>query len=274
MSQDAQLKPTTTLAFLKFYGSDFLNSTASWSMEERGLYITLLWYSWVNDGLPADVGRIERMAPGAAQAWEVLGGKFPVAEDGKRRNPRQERDRAALLDQYRKWSDRGKAGASARWSSNATSIPEASPKHCLPDGNQISDIRYQIERERDNLLIPSDERAIVKAQGAIQAAPKAQVVYASFSEARRAPIRAEDIERVWGRFPRKVGKLKAMTLIPVAIRRIMDEWDHDKPDDAIIYLMERIDALAKKHKNGDPKFIPHPSTWLNQGRYLDPIEAQ
>jgi hypothetical protein len=117
------------------------------------------------------------------------------------------------------------------------------------------------------------EPVYVHKPNAIQANRSVEV-RASVSERRRAAIPHDAIERVWQRFPRKVGKLKALALIPGAIRRIMEEWDHETPDDAIIYLIERIDALAKAHKSGDPKFIPHPATWLNQGRYLDPEEQK
>jgi hypothetical protein len=53
-----------------------------------------------------------------------------------------------------------------------------------------------------------------------------------------------------------------------------DSKRHDEPTDALIYMGERIDALAQRHCTTDPKFIPHPATWLGQGRYLDPVETQ
>jgi len=53
----------------------------------------------------------------------------------------------------------------------------------------------------------------------------------------------------------------------------MEDFEHDEPTDALIWMQERIDALAKEHKTTDPKFVPHPATWLGQGRYLDPVET-
>jgi uncharacterized protein YdaU (DUF1376 family) len=274
-------EPGNQLAFLKFYGSDFLNSTAGWSMEERGLYVTLLWYAWVNDGLPREVDRIDRMAPGAKTCWEALESKFPESPDGKRRNPRQERDRESMLQQWEAMSRRGAQGAAKRWNRDAPAMPQAmpdamlqaSPKQCSSNGIQIQN-QIQIQRDIDTSIIVADDPVYrLDNTQAIQASRPTVMVHASIGRARRFPVASADLERIWARFPRKVGKLKAMRLIEQAIRRLMDDWDHEKPDDAVIFLIERIDALAKKHKTGDPKFIPHPATWLNQGRYLDPEET-
>jgi hypothetical protein len=64
-----------------------------------------------------------------------------------------------------------------------------------------------------------------------------------------------------------------MALLDKGVREIMEDIEHDEPTDALIYMGERIDALAHKHRTTDPKFIPHPATWLSQGRYLDPEET-
>jgi hypothetical protein len=58
-----------------------------------------------------------------------------------------------------------------------------------------------------------------------------------------------------------------------SVREVMEDFEHDEPTDALIWMEERIDALAKQHKTTDPKFVPHPATWLGQGRYLDPVET-
>jgi hypothetical protein len=82
---------------------------------------------------------------------------------------------------------------------------------------------------------------------------------------RRATIPQAALDALWQRFPRKVGRKKALVLLDKAVREVMDDFEHDEPHDALIWM--------KQHKLTDPKFIPHPATWLGQGRYLDPVET-
>ncbi len=95
-----------------FFPRDFLAATIGWPAATRGHYITLLCVQWEQGSLPADPKRLEAISPGVAAEWAELEGKFPVGEDGKRRNPRLEKERA-----YRdSRSAAGKAAAAARWS--------------------------------------------------------------------------------------------------------------------------------------------------------------
>lgn len=67
-------------------------------------------------------------------------------------------------------------------------------------------------------------------------------------------------EEFWLAYPRKVGKLEARRKFDIAVRRL------NRPDALAIML----GALARA-KSGwtDPQFVPHPSTWLHQGRWDD-----
>ena len=68
----------------------------------------------------------------------------------------------------------------------------------------------------------------------------------------------------WELYPRKVGKLAARKQFEKALRE-------DSFENIINGLKE-----YKKHLPDDPKFIPHPKTFLSQGRWMDeenkPIE--
>lgn len=81
-----------------------------------------------------------------------------------------------------------------------------------------------------------------------------------------------EIERVWSEFPRKVGKLKAMPAIAKAIRIVSDERGIE-PMQAVDFLVESVRRLSKQSRDKDTQYVPHPITWLNQGRYLDPVGA-
>jgi hypothetical protein len=75
----------------------------------------------------------------------------------------------------------------------------------------------------------------------------------------------ELFDRFWAEYPRKVGKANC--------RKI---WDRLRPS---VELSEKIIAAVKAYKRTDQwlkengQFIPHPSTWLNQGRWEDEIPA-
>ena len=70
-----------------------------------------------------------------------------------------------------------------------------------------------------------------------------------------------DFETFWNEYPRKEGKRKAF-----------ESWLKVSPDSS---LQEIILKSVDKHKAGrgwtedDGKYIPHPTTWLNQARWED-----
>ena len=97
-----------------FFPRDFLASTIGWPAAARGHYITLLCVAWEQDGLPGDPRRVAAISPGLAEDWPEWEEKFPVGDDGRRRNPRLERERAYRMVR----SEAGKAGAASRWGEN------------------------------------------------------------------------------------------------------------------------------------------------------------
>jgi hypothetical protein len=75
------------------------------------------------------------------------------------------------------------------------------------------------------------------------------------SEGRRYADSAFD--DFWAAYPRKVGRLAAKR-----------EWDKIRPDED---LVRRIAAALEWQREtwSDPQYIPHPRTWLHQGRWDD-----
>lgn len=64
----------------------------------------------------------------------------------------------------------------------------------------------------------------------------------------------------WNAYPRKIAKGNAESA-----------WKKIKPDEQL--LQEILDAIAKQKPTWtDPKFIPHPATWLNGKRWLDGVD--
>ena len=100
--------------YMPLYVRDFLTSTIGWTAAERGHYLTLLMLQWDRDGLAVDIESLERLSPGVGDVWAVLQDKFPVADDGLRRNARLEQHRERAVELRRKRSEAGKAAAAAR----------------------------------------------------------------------------------------------------------------------------------------------------------------
>lgn len=73
----------------------------------------------------------------------------------------------------------------------------------------------------------------------------------------------EAFESFWSCYPRKIGKLAAKK-----------SWDRISPD---IDMTKRIMSSVEDQKQSEMwkkeqgRFIPHPSTWLNQGRWDDEV---
>jgi len=65
----------------------------------------------------------------------------------------------------------------------------------------------------------------------------------------------------WDAYPRKVGKGAARKAFSQALKKADVE-----------VIAKGLDALIEERRGKDPKYTPHPATWLNQERWLD--EAQ
>jgi hypothetical protein len=76
---------------------------------------------------------------------------------------------------------------------------------------------------------------------------------------RKRHMYSVEFEAWWIHYPLKVAKRKAFT----AYKHAAKEVGTDKLQEAVIAFSNS--DIAK----GDRKYIPHPATWLNQGRYED-----
>ncbi len=75
---------------------------------------------------------------------------------------------------------------------------------------------------------------------------------------------SEDFERFWAAYPRRVGKGQARRAWATAIKRGND------PET----IIEAAGRFTATRGNQDPKFTPHPSTWLNGERWGDAPEPE
>lgn len=75
-------------------------------------------------------------------------------------------------------------------------------------------------------------------------------------------ISSDDFETFWSIYPRKIGKGAARTAFEKACKK----------ENAQI-ILQFAEAYANSSDLPDLQFIPHPSTWLNQERWSDDLNA-
>ena len=76
------------------------------------------------------------------------------------------------------------------------------------------------------------------------------------------PSPADGFEAFWSDYPRKVGKGAAVKAWKAATRKTNPQAIRDG-------LRRQLPAMTQQ----EPRFIPHPSTWLNGERWTDDPEA-
>ena len=67
-------------------------------------------------------------------------------------------------------------------------------------------------------------------------------------------------EKFWKVYPRKVAKKQAAKIF-----KKIQEKDHKN-------LLKGVVLFSEEKKNTDIQYIPHPSTWLNQERWMDYLD--
>ncbi len=68
-----------------------------------------------------------------------------------------------------------------------------------------------------------------------------------------------DFDHFWSAYPRKVGKQKCLRW-----------WKSHKPDATLLQkMLAALEQQTRSRQWQDPQYIPHPYTWLNQGRWED-----
>ena len=71
----------------------------------------------------------------------------------------------------------------------------------------------------------------------------------------------ELFESFWKVYPRKVGKEKCRNWFK----------SHKPKEELVQKMIEAVEEQKKSKQWSDPQYIPHPYTWLNQGRWEDEL---
>jgi hypothetical protein len=82
---------------------------------------------------------------------------------------------------------------------------------------------------------------------------------------KKPPAEDADFIAFWAVYPKRVAKEEARTAFAKAVHRLTDSG---RANPAAM-LVERAKAFGVAKQDADPKFIPHPATWLNKGQFDD-----
>jgi len=106
-----------------FYPERWTHGTRLMTKVERCDYIDLLCQQWTDDGLPAELDMIARLLGyrKPSQIPSILLEKFPISDDGKRRNPRLEIEREKQRERIEKRRIGAQITNAKRWQKESPS---------------------------------------------------------------------------------------------------------------------------------------------------------
>lgn len=216
-----------------FHIGDYVAHTRHLSPIEDLAYRRLLDAYYLHEGpLTEEVAVIARrigLRDHVPEVETVLNEFFEASPDGWRHGRCDEE-----IARYKAMVDGGRNGAAKRWAKGGDAPPIARAKGGHKGGDKGGQTPPNGNQNQNQNQEPSPP----------------------------IPPKGPDLfDEFWSAYPRKVGK--------DAAQRAFDKRKPDRP------LLDRMLAAVAKQKaspdwtKDDGQFIPHPATWLNQGRWQD-----
>jgi len=241
-----------------WYPERWLAGTADMTEVERARYFQLLCHSWLRDGLPNDPAVLARLAGGKLS--DAVLSKFPVCEDGLRRNARLEAERAEQRERITK----ARASANARWGKNKQS------SICSDDANA------SVEHMRThNLSITSPLTTHHSPQSVPLALPNSVTTSEPTRPAERPRVEVED----WLPNPNAAEAESIVRLYPAngnryeAQRAVLEAI---KAGESPQTIRSKVEAHAAKFRALHPsqrRFCPGLAVYFSEGRWNDDPEG-
>lgn len=180
-------------------------------------------------------------------------GKRQVQDEGATERKRLQREREKLE----------KERASLESLANEITLKKQHLKNCATGCHEMSQpvTECHLEQNRTEKNIEDTKTPPSPSQGGGEAC-------ASLPTLRRGKQPAEynaDFEAFWREYPRKVGKDAAW--------KVYKRRKHEIPTgEGMAAILARHSQTEQWQREGG-QFIPHPATWLNQGRWADDVET-
>jgi Protein of unknown function (DUF1376) len=249
---------------VKWYKHDpaaFLEGAIGLNAEERGFYITIIDLLCARDGIGVTDELVYKAIGCNPRTWQSIKerlarkGKIWTLEDGTLMAKRVE----YVLNEARMHAERQSKRARNRWEKDAAV-------------NKINDLQMPLANmptttttTKENTKRKSEAKTNGNGSGETLAA-KAPPEF-EFEQEQAVPSLAEladqEFERWWKLYPRKIGKRKAREAYAKARKKVLEQ-----------ILIGGAKQASTQFAETDPKFIPHPATWLNGERWTDEQNQQ
>lgn len=265
------------IARIDFYFEDWLTGTFELTPEQRGVYITLCaLICKTGDRLKDDEIPLARWNGLKVRRWRtvrdelIAAGKITV-EGGFIRQSRVA-DELVIAESRRKMAqEKGQKGGQNRIKTDETQTPnplinnERDPSRAQATYSNSNTNRSKIEESHTNgeyathaptreaadagsaCVIPADDRRYPLGASEAPLTPKPEPEPATF-------------KMFWEAYPKRVGRRDALKAYRSALKRAHA---------AQIYAGLGAALKFWQARKTEPQFVPNPSTWLNQDRWLD-----
>lgn len=246
--------------WMPLYIGDYLSDTMHLNGAEHGAYLLLLMHHWRNGPLPDDDKSLAAIARTDTAAWVEVGpvvrAFFNPDADGKLVQKRLVEERAKASDISAKRGEAGKRGAANRWKDEKPSGGGGGPgglNGSKGHGKQMANAMGLPEQTDRPSPSPSEKKEKKEERG----------LHTPVSTPARVPAEPAvcvipPFEQFWKAYPKREGG-------EPATRRAYDAAIRGGATHA-----ELMAALARVRWPSNPRFIPYPKNWLNDGCYRDP----
>jgi len=138
------------------YYNDILGSTGTWSDEEFGCYVRLLFHQWDKNFIPKDMFRLKKIAETVEKNWALIGPKFEDFPEGLQ-NKVMEDIRKKRLKHKEKQAENGSLGGRPKTQTE----PNLNPNETQTN-TQTEAKKKPLEDEKENEKEKEIERENVK----------------------------------------------------------------------------------------------------------------
>lgn len=226
------------MIYYQHFVGDYRRDTRHLTLLEHGAYRELLdQYYLTEEPIPLDESKLFRLL--SARSDDEKQAIRNVLQDFfvKSENGFIHKRCDIEIETYKAKSESASASAKKRWESKLTDDANAMPMECDGNANHYSVINNQ--ESVINNKKPKKPKALSEQE-------------------------EKDFNLFWKKYPKKVGKNHAIKA-----------WINVKPDINVVLKNLEWQINSKAWTKNDGEYQPNPSTYLNQGRYLDepPVEV-
>lgn len=221
--------------WMPLYVADYLADTAHLGATESGAYLHLIMHYWQTGNLPTDDRTLARIAKIDPRQWHrykpVLSAFFVIGNGGQWSHTRIDKE----LLRSEEISNKRKSAALQMHSNRAANAPA-----------HAEQVQTQLQPQSQT------EEESKKEDSSLRSAREVS------RETNSDDWPKDFREQFWNRYPRKAGKKAAITKLEGVRKR------GEVPFGVLMAGIAKIPI-------SEPRFIPHPATWLNEGRWDDEV---